>query len=185
MSANITVLHPEGAEGTQITLPQNAPTPVKENIENVLIAISDSKHSEFAFNWVMKHFFKSETSLPNKKIILFTSHVEGTDPLFERDLETEDKKDKLRKHNYQVSCALLRKYRADVLKIFPSANVEMVVSRNNEPGHAIVQYVEDFGVDVVFVGSRGLGAMKRVFLGSVGDYCSHHLKCPVMIIKHP
>lgn len=41
---------------------------------------------------------------------------------------------------------------------------------------------------MVFLGSRGLGAVKRslmslVGLGSVVDYCSHHLKCPIMVVK--
>ncbi len=31
------------------------------------------------------------------------------------------------------------------------------------------------------IGSRGLGAIKRAFLGSVSDYCVHHCKCPVIV----
>lgn len=41
---------------------------------------------------------------------------------------------------------------------------------------------------MVFLGSRGFGAVKRSFmsfvgLGSVADYCSHHLECPTMVVK--
>jgi hypothetical protein len=33
------------------------------------------------------------------------------------------------------------------------------------------------------MGSRGLGALKRTFLGSVSDYCVHHCECPVAIVR--
>lgn len=55
---------------------------------------------------------------------------------------------------------------------------------HGEPGEAIVDYAEKNKVDVVVVGSRGLGAIKRAFLGSTADYVTHHLKCPVLIVKH-
>eukprot|EP01135_Chromosphaera_perkinsii_P003895 Nk52_evm12s261 gene=Nk52_evmTU12s261 len=57
---------------------------------------------------------------------------------------------------------------------------------------AIVQYcdehnslVDDFPTSVLVMGSRGLGSIKRAFLGSVSDYCVKHCKCPVMVIKVP
>jgi nucleotide-binding universal stress UspA family protein len=80
--------------------------------------------------------------------------------------------------------AVLRKFRKQIVDKFPDAMVQMVVG-NGEPGSSIVDFVETNAVDVVYLGSRSLGMMKRIFLGSVGDYCAHHLKCPVMIIKHP
>jgi hypothetical protein len=33
------------------------------------------------------------------------------------------------------------------------------------------------------MGSRGRGALKRTFLGSVSDYCVHHCDCPVVIVR--
>ncbi|OQX67606.1 MAG: hypothetical protein B6A08_14490 [Sorangiineae bacterium NIC37A_2] len=38
------------------------------------------------------------------------------------------------------------------------------------------------GVDVIVVGSRGLGAFKRVLLGSVSSYVVHHAGRPVLVI---
>ncbi|XP_031475939.1 uncharacterized protein LOC116247767 [Nymphaea colorata] len=49
----------------------------------------------------------------------------------------------------------------------------------------ICQVVEQVHADLVIVGSRGLGTIKRTLLGSVSDYVAHHAKCPVMIVKPP
>lgn len=49
----------------------------------------------------------------------------------------------------------------------------------------VVDFVESVKADLLIVGSRGLGALKRAFLGSVGDYCVHHAHTPVLIVKQP
>ncbi|XP_050230166.1 universal stress protein A-like protein isoform X2 [Mercurialis annua] len=49
----------------------------------------------------------------------------------------------------------------------------------------ICQATEQMHVDLLVVGSRGLGKIKRAFLGSVSDYCAHHTKCPILIVRPP
>ncbi|CAN8270102.1 unnamed protein product [Cochlearia groenlandica] len=49
----------------------------------------------------------------------------------------------------------------------------------------ICKAVEKMKVDILVVGSRGLGKLKRAFLGSVSDYCAHHANCPILIVKPP
>ncbi|KAI8887872.1 adenine nucleotide alpha hydrolases-like protein [Backusella circina FSU 941] len=48
--------------------------------------------------------------------------------------------------------------------------------------------LKDFAVankiDLVIVGSRGLGFIKRQFLGSVSEYLTHHLKCSVLVVRN-
>lgn len=45
--------------------------------------------------------------------------------------------------------------------------------------------VESEKTDVLIVGNRGMGALKRAFLGSVSDYCVQHASCPVIVVKRP
>ncbi|KAI3988538.1 hypothetical protein MKX01_026352 [Papaver californicum] len=54
-----------------------------------------------------------------------------------------------------------------------------------DPKDMICQAAEQMHADLVVVGSRGLGKIKRAFLGSVSDYCAHHAKCPIIIVKPP
>uniref|UniRef100_A0A0D9VZ19 UspA domain-containing protein n=1 Tax=Leersia perrieri TaxID=77586 RepID=A0A0D9VZ19_9ORYZ len=48
---------------------------------------------------------------------------------------------------------------------------------------AICQAVEEMHADLLILGSRGLGKIKRAFLGSVSDYLVHHACCPVLVVK--
>ncbi|TVU30620.1 hypothetical protein EJB05_22250, partial [Eragrostis curvula] len=54
-----------------------------------------------------------------------------------------------------------------------------------EPREALCQAAADMGAGLLVVGSRGLGTIKRAFLGSVSDYCAHHATCPIMVVKPP
>jgi len=48
----------------------------------------------------------------------------------------------------------------------------------------IIKVANKEKVDVLLLGSRGLGPLKRAFLGSVSNYCVHHASCPVIVIKN-
>ncbi|GFO28832.1 stress response protein nhax [Plakobranchus ocellatus] len=60
-----------------------------------------------------------------------------------------------------------------------------VKSVGGNPGEVIVKVSKDEGADMVILGSRGMGTIRRTLLGSVSDYVMHHSHIPVLVCKHP
>lgn len=162
---------------------------IAAEIETVAIALSSSHCSNYAFNWSLQHFL-SHSLTRTAKIMLLTVQ-ETLSPRFyfggnEPYLEAYEGKRRSYEHQVQAQfeCAyqLLSKYRIKILEKFSDAIIEVFVLEG-DPGKAIVEFANNNDVDLLIMGSRGLGALKRAFLGSVSDYCIHNLSCPIMIVK--
>jgi len=52
-----------------------------------------------------------------------------------------------------------------------------------EEGQTIVSFADHNNFDLIVIGSRGMGKLGEVFLGSTSNYVMHSSKIPVMIIK--
>ena len=49
-----------------------------------------------------------------------------------------------------------------------------------DPAEAILEVAEEKQVDLIVVGTRGLSALERFFLGSVAERVARHAPCPVL-----
>ena len=86
---------------------------------------------------------------------------------------------------------LERERRAEVEKVLDRAarELEVKVTRltrsmpTGHPAREIVAAAASFDADLVVVGARGLGGMKRLLLGSVSERVLHDARCPVLIVK--
>ena len=54
---------------------------------------------------------------------------------------------------------------------------------DNQPGHVIVNKANEEHAQMVVMGTRGMGAVRRTLMGSVSDYVVHHAHCPVLICR--
>ncbi|MGB3633636.1 MAG: universal stress protein [Rubrobacteraceae bacterium] len=55
--------------------------------------------------------------------------------------------------------------------------------RKNSPAEAIVGLANEIDADFIVIGSRGLGPVKRLLLGSVSEGVVHHAHVPVLILR--
>lgn len=57
------------------------------------------------------------------------------------------------------------------------------VMETGSPAPVIIDVAEEYGIDLIVMGSRGLGLVKGVLLGSVSQYVVENAKCAVMVVK--
>ncbi|MFT5539241.1 MAG: nucleotide-binding universal stress UspA family protein [Alphaproteobacteria bacterium] len=58
-----------------------------------------------------------------------------------------------------------------------------VVARNGDPAEVILETVADEGADLIVMGSRGLGTLKGLLVGSVSQKVSHLADCSCISVK--
>ncbi|KAF0852194.1 mitochondrial Usp domain-containing protein [Andalucia godoyi] len=58
-----------------------------------------------------------------------------------------------------------------------------LIMKQGHAKEALEELSIEFNVDTIVVGSRGLGAVKRMVIGSVSDYLVHHAPCHVFIVR--
>lgn len=86
---------------------------------------------------------------------------------------------------------LIEKYRSQMEKIKEEFDREdisnltdiLLTEQNTNPGTQICKYAENNDIDLIIMGSRGLGNVKKLFLGSASNNVVQHAKCPVLVIK--
>jgi len=54
---------------------------------------------------------------------------------------------------------------------------------DGDPADEILRYANRNGIDLITVGSRGLGGLKGLFLGSVSHKLIKDAKCPCLVVK--
>jgi nucleotide-binding universal stress UspA family protein len=63
------------------------------------------------------------------------------------------------------------------------AGEHMRVSQRH-PADSIVQVAEETEADLIVMGSRGLGGIRRALMGSVSDSVVRHAHCPVLVVRN-
>ena len=69
------------------------------------------------------------------------------------------------------------------LEMVPAGVAKESFSDTGSPAVVILDFAETNDIDLIVMGSRGLGVVKGVLLGSVSQYVVEQSKCPVLVIK--
>jgi len=153
----------------------------------ILLGVDSSKNSVHAVKWCAERVF-NKTDV----IILFTVWEESMnfstfvqpDPLVPIIIDPAEIWKNNALHLKQAR-KLLHSIYEEYLKGFEVINLLVSSGTNNVQniGSLIVDSANQFEVDCVVVGSRGLGVLGQFFLGSVSKYVVENSKCPVLVIK--
>ena len=69
------------------------------------------------------------------------------------------------------------------VKTVPTGIKTETFSETGSPPVVILDFIAEHNPDLVVMGSRGLGLVKGVLLGSVSQYVVEQSKCPVLVVK--
>ncbi|KAJ8435570.1 hypothetical protein Cgig2_020032 [Carnegiea gigantea] len=169
---------------------------------NVMVALDESEESFHALNWVLSNILQpvniaaagssgeaedDNHNRENNESMVYLVHVNlpfqtYVYPAGPVVYPTTSVLDSVREAQAQISTAIFGRASRSCHEKGVKAET---VSLNGDPKDMICQAAEERHIDLLVVGSRGLGMFKRAFLGSVSDYCAHHAQCPVLIVKPP
>lgn len=115
----------------------------------------------------------------DKVFIIHVSEFTHTGPI--ETITKEDWEQHLKNHTDKVK-QIEEKYKKKLTDAEVNFEVKLC---GGKPGEAICTAIKECKADLVVMGSRGLGAIRRTFVGSVSDYVLHHSHMPVIICpKH-
>ncbi|XP_019426997.1 PREDICTED: universal stress protein A-like protein isoform X3 [Lupinus angustifolius] len=155
----------------------------------VMVAIDESEGSFYALKWALDKLFSNKVTGSENEGKVFLVHVQHkvhnyvypvpVGPVF---YPASVVADSVQKAQEQISASIISR----ALQICKDnlVKAESIILKG-DPREMICQAVEQIQVDLLIIGSRGLGMLKRTFLGSVSDYCAHHAKTPILIVKPP
>ena len=69
------------------------------------------------------------------------------------------------------------------MEMVPTGIEKDAFSETGSPAVVILDFATSNNTDLIVMGSRGLGIVKGVLLGSVSQYIVEQARCPVLVVK--
>jgi nucleotide-binding universal stress UspA family protein len=145
--------------------------------KKILFPTDGSENSQKAISYVIDLAKKY-----NSEVIILHSHElsgivyspAGAPNYYSFDVELENE--------LFSSCKQILQAKEKELKDAGVTLVKTILEKGNA-GSSILKIIENENCDLVVIGSRGLGTIKSLLLGSVSNYVIHHTQCPVLLIN--
>ncbi|XP_009116523.1 universal stress protein YxiE isoform X3 [Brassica rapa] len=172
------------AVGVDTTTTETTASSKNKKKLKVMVAIDESKNSFYALEWAVEHLkdvMSAEPETDQEGGLLTLVHVNPSGA-------TDSVPELMKKAGVQSTnlfTPALELCRAKMVGDLRTCVKTETMILEGDPKEMICQAVEQNHVDLLVVGSRGLGMIKRAFLGSVSDYCVQHAQCPVLIVRPP
>jgi nucleotide-binding universal stress UspA family protein len=141
-------------------------------LKRILIATDGSENAEKAANFGIQIAGQSDAKV-------YAVYVIDTTPYYSIPLDqvwTKEVYEQFERMGHEIT--------ADVEKTAKVAGLEAesIVLKGN-PAERIVNFAEEQNVDMIVVGSHGIGKFERLVIGSVSEKIVRHAKVPVLVVR--
>ncbi|CAN4092339.1 unnamed protein product [Withania somnifera] len=159
----------------------------------VIVSVDGSEESMNALNWALDNIKLKSHEDPDSQGYFVILHVQspptiaaGLNPAAipfggPSDIEVPAFTAAIEAHQKRITQAILDHALEICAKKNVNVKTQVVIG---DPKEKICDAVEEMHADLLVMGSRSFGPIKRMFLGSVSNYCSNHAPCPVIIVKN-
>ncbi|THD24544.1 Universal stress protein [Fasciola hepatica] len=143
----------------------------------ILFPIDGSEHSQRAVSWYLEKFCR-------KTDLVYFLHI--AEPQFSRTAQEADATEVVNEFNSKIRDSMktgqqLGDRYVDQVRQH-GIEGEFLMRTGTKPGELILTVAGAQLVDMILIGNRGVGALRRTFLGSVSDYVLHHSSIPVILV---
>ncbi|KAG2203943.1 hypothetical protein INT47_007526 [Mucor saturninus] len=143
-------------------------------LTRVVLICLDPESADITFQWALDNFIT-----PTKDLVILV-HVRQIDIPVAPYIDSTGFIDDVSEERREESHHLLRVFAAELHKRKVACKA---ISMVGDPKSELLRKAKEIKADVVLVGARKMGAIKRTLLGSVSDYIVHNCPCTVIVTK--
>ncbi|KAK3580628.1 hypothetical protein CHS0354_013388 [Potamilus streckersoni] len=142
----------------------------------IVVAMDGSPYADYAFEWYMKNIHRDKDFVVLVNTVEMQSYTTfpmgmGDTSAFTKMLEEE--------------LIHAEKYLHTLTEKMKSSGLHGKVRQVRGPAREeILRVAEEEGAKMIVTGTRGMGKVRRTFLGSVSDHILHHSHVPVVVCRH-
>lgn len=151
------------------------------------IALDFSPSSNYALQWAIDNVLRDGDTLAIIMVAKKTGELESVEQMWAHGSPPIP-------YEEFTDSAVLKRYTIDVSPGVYESLSKLVGSKQvtvfgkvyfGDAREKILDAIVELPLDSLVIGSRGLGGLKKVFLGSVSDYVVNNAPCPVTVVKLP
>ncbi|CDH48795.1 predicted protein [Lichtheimia corymbifera JMRC:FSU:9682] len=146
------------------------------DIQRVVVISIDPNSAKYVIDWAVDNFIQ-----PSKDLVVLV-HVRLLEMPMAPYADSAGYMDDAAEERKTESHDLLKEYASG---LWHKQIACKAVSMIGDPKAEIVRKVQETHADVLIMGSRNMGTIRRTLLGSVSDHCVHHAPSTVIIAKPP
>lgn len=142
----------------------------------ILISMDGSRFADYALDWYMKNIHK-----PDYKVIICNCFEYHLVPAMPMGVGSAEIVTRMMEEEKQKNSKYLESLAETMKKLGLHGKVKQV---QGDARHEILRVAQEENVNMIVMGTRGMGTVRRTLLGSVSDHVLHHAHVPVLICRH-